>query len=135
MSDELEIIEIPPAPPELAGSGARRWREVWATGIEFRKVDALVIERYCTYIEQWFDFRDLLSREGYITVGSKGQEVPHPAVKLMNDVEAKAQQLEKQLGLSFESQLDLQSKAIGVRKEQTALGQMLDETETLPKGN
>lgn len=132
MSTDVEILESPEIPPlpatvSGAGAGAAKWAELWEIGgAAYADVDRFVIERYCVAVQQWYDAQREIDLNGYTTIGSKGQEVEAPAVKLKKDTEAVLQQLEDKLGLSPAARLKLTGQSLENEGKKSALGEMLD---------
>ena len=106
-SENLVKRETPPVPSALGVIGAVVWAEVWEAGGDayHPATDKYVIERYASLVERRSDFLEILGCEGFITEGSQGQQVAHPAAKLLADVESKMVALEDRLGLSPEARL------------------------------
>ena len=99
----------PPVPDTLGPKGAALWEHLWRVGVNAYApdTDRFVIERYCSLQERRERYLAALEHDGHVTTGSQGQLVPHPAAKLLQDVEAKLQALEDRLGLSPESRIRL----------------------------
>lgn len=106
--ENLIPYEPPPPPEHLGQFGALVWREVWALGegVYNTTSDVYVIERYATLQERR---RRLLDQIGddYLGVGSQGQDVLNPLVRVVQDIEGKLGALEAVLGLSPEARLRL----------------------------
>jgi P27 family predicted phage terminase small subunit len=104
-----------PDPPEHLGPHARAvWAEVWEAGGPnyVPKTDRYVIARYAELHERIADLRSIIEREGWVAAGSKGQDIQHPAARLLYDAEAKLTTLEDRLGLNPEARLRLGISAI-----------------------
>ena len=102
----VEHAGAPDAPESLGDFGSVLWYDVWAAGgVAYNvKTDCYVIERYCSLSERRMELLDALSG-GFVTIGSQGQEVAHPAARLLSDVEKMMVALEDRLGLSPEARL------------------------------
>ena len=105
----FEPVSVPPHPKSLKSYGKKLWCEIWYAGRNAYQVetDALIIERYCQLQERRRELLALVENEGYVTQGSQGQLVSHPAVKILDSVEGRLGPIEDRLGLSPESRLRL----------------------------
>jgi P27 family predicted phage terminase small subunit len=85
------------------------WTAIWTAGHGFynEATDLYVIERYVSLQVRRAMLMARLELDGYITEGSQGQDVAHPAARLLLDVEGKLPALEDRLGLSPEARLRL----------------------------
>jgi len=110
------LFDLPELPATLAELGfndktyaTTLWDDIWQTGHGFYResTDKYIIERYVGLQVRRAKLIALLEIEGYVTLGSQGQEVAHPAARLLNDVEGKLPALEDRLGLSPEARLRL----------------------------
>ena len=104
------VWEGPPEPPASI-TNVELWNEIWNFGGEGGAYDRVgdfqAIKRYVELNQRRDELNEILIREGYIAEGSQGQDVAHPAAKLINDCEAKLSQLEDKLGLNPTSRLSL----------------------------
>ena len=98
-----------PDPPELLGEvGTEMWNRLWSAGKDvYRLSDQNIVERYCSFVERRHEYLATIAADGWVTVGSMGQVVAHPAAKLLSDTEAKMVGLEDRLGLNPEARLRL----------------------------
>ena len=69
---------------------------------------------------------DVVELEGWLSVGSTGQQVVHPAAKLLQDIETKLVPLEDRLGLNPESRLRLGISSV---ESQSKLATFLQQKE------
>jgi P27 family predicted phage terminase small subunit len=85
------------------------WTDIWTAGHGFylEATDAYIIERYVSLQVRRAKLMAILEDEGYVTEGSQGQDVAHPAARLLLDIEGKLPALEDRLGLSPEARLRL----------------------------
>jgi P27 family predicted phage terminase small subunit len=103
------------------------WVEVWSMGNGFyRETDAHIIERYVTLQMRRAVLMAQLSNS-YTTIGSQGQEVAHPAARLLNDVEGKLPGLEDRLGLNPDARLRL---GLAVAETKSKLDAFIEEAGT-----
>ena len=102
-------VEAPDAPPSLKTHGKHLWAALWDAWRNFYQpaTDSLVLERYCNLQELRKELLDVIENEGWMTIGSTGQTVAHPAAKLLSEVEGRLSPLEDRLGLNPESRLRL----------------------------
>lgn len=119
---------IPPAPAKLGDAGKALWQALWEAGGDAYspKTDIYIIERYCRFHERRIELSDLIDEEGWISSGSKGQTILHPAARALADVESKMLALEDRLGLSPESRLRLGTAAI---EHKSKLDELMDGPE------
>jgi len=104
-----EPVPAPPAPASLKKYGQRLWCELWHAGRNAYQpqTDSAILERYCSLSERRQDLLTLLSEEGYVTTGSTGQPVSHPAAKLLDSIEGRLGPIEDRLGLNPEARFRL----------------------------
>jgi P27 family predicted phage terminase small subunit len=96
---------VTPAPPE--GMGAESvdlWNEVWLLGgpdgIYHAIADRGLVQRYVELIARRDEMQNILGAEGYVATGSGGQDVQHPAARILSDIEGRLIAVEDRLGLS-----------------------------------
>ena len=105
MSDDLEKIELPPELDRLTGIMRIRaesmWVNMWLVGEgTYTETDAFIIERYISLQLRRSRLLAVMEHEGMMSVGSQGQPIAHPAVRMVSDIEAKLPGLEDKLGLT-----------------------------------
>ena len=106
-------IPTPDAPSGLGPFGIELWTEVWKLGAGvYQLPDFQVIARYCSLSERRHSLLNLVEAEGWLTTGSTGQTVVHPAARMVNDLEGKLTTLEDRLGLNPEARLRLGITAV-----------------------
>jgi P27 family predicted phage terminase small subunit len=103
----LEVVASPgvgdlPAPASLGIAGRRVWGELWSAGggVYRPELDSIVIARYCELTDRREHLRSRVESEGYTVAGSQGQEVAHPAARMLLETEKELRQLEGLLGLN-----------------------------------
>jgi len=108
--------EVPPLPGPLTmlsledrAVAKMLWVDIWMMGHGFYRADtdAYTIERYVSMQVRRERLMSMLNDEGFVTIGSQGQQVAHPAARLLLDIEGKLPNLEDRLGLSPEARLRL----------------------------
>ena len=118
-------IAIPDPPTDLAEFGQDLWIQIWDAGNGVYQItDQYIINRYCSMSERRQKLLDQVESEGWVTAGSQGQTVVHPAARMISDLEGKLQNLEDRLGLNPESRLRLGITAV---EHQSALDAFLDK--------
>lgn len=109
--EEAKVIAIhnPDPPPTLGAIGRRVWSDIWTAGARAYEpaTDSLIIERYASLQERRRVLLDIIEEEGWLSEGSNGQTVAHPAVRLLMEVEKALTPLEDRLGLSPEARARL----------------------------
>jgi len=116
---------MPDPPPSLGNVGAGYWIEVWTAGAGvYQPTDTYVIERYCSLQERRRNLMDLVEAQGWLTTGSTGQVVVHPAARMVADIEGRLSSLEDRLGLNPEARLRLGITAV---EHQSRLDAFLSE--------
>ena len=104
---------IPDPPSSLGPIGSDLWTEVWASGHGvYQPTDSCVIERYCSLHERRHHLLELVEIEGWLTTGSTGQIVVHPAARMVGDLEGRLSNLEDRLGRNPEARLRLGITAV-----------------------
>jgi P27 family predicted phage terminase small subunit len=106
VAPKLELsTEIPPAPP-MSEVGEAVWDFVWLNA-PVRSSDKLVVERFCRLHEHRHELTKVLEQDGLMSVGSQGQPVVHPALRVIATLEPQLGRLEQVLGLSPEARTRL----------------------------
>jgi len=127
--------EVPPLPEGLKSlarnqrtEATQLWEDLWRFGGEVYKPasDSYVIERYVSLLIRRHHLIDLLNKEGSITEGSQGQDVAHPAARLLISTEAMLPALEDRLGLSPEARLRLGLAAV---ESKSKLDQFMEDSD------
>ena len=118
-------LPMPDAPSTLGTVGRSCWTNVWTLGAGvYHATDVNVIERYCSLHERRHHLLVLVEAEGWLTTGSTGQVVVHPAAKMVSDIEGRLSTLEDRLGLNPEARLRLGITAV---EHQSRLDAFLSE--------
>jgi P27 family predicted phage terminase small subunit len=115
-----------PAPPDTLGDWGRDlWEIVWDLGAGvYQPTDYWCLERWTSLQERRRDLCALIRAEGLMTVGSTGQPVAHPALKLVDAIEGRLPGLDASLGLTPESRLRLGLQAV---EQQSRLSRFLSD--------
>lgn len=104
---------MPDPPSDLGPFGVSLWTEVWSLGAGvYQPTDANVIGRYCSLSERRHTLLSLVEADGWLTTGSTGQVVVHPAARMVGDIETRLTTLEDRLGLNPEARLRLGITAV-----------------------
>ena len=118
-------VPIPDPPLDLDDFGQDLWVQVWTAGNGvYQTTDQYIINRYCSLSERRKNLLEIVESDGWVTAGSQGQTVVHPAARMVSDLEGKLQSLEDRLGLNPESRLRLGITAV---EHQSALDTFLDK--------
>jgi P27 family predicted phage terminase small subunit len=118
-------MAVPDPPLDLGTFGAGLWTEVWTAGNGvYQATDKYIINRYCSLSERRKNLLEIVESDGWVTAGSQGQTVVHPAARMVDALEGKLQSLEDRLGLNPESRLRLGITAV---EHQSALDAFLDK--------
>jgi len=111
----------PAAYMNLKDAGTEMWFEIWSSGQGvYKRTDRRLIGQFCFTHERVVELQETIISEGMVTEGSQGQLVPHPAAKLLAEMETKLLKMSESLGLTPEARIrlglnsvDLQSKLDG----------------------
>ena len=126
-ADAVNVAFQAPDPPESV-TLVSMWYEVWElggpSGIYHVVADYNLIQRYIEMIQRRIDLLAKLDSEGYVTVGSQGQDVQHPAARILADVESKLIPIEDRLGLNPQSRNTI---LIGTAQTKSALEKWMEE--------
>ena len=118
-------LPVPDPPSELGPVGVECWTNVWTLGSGvYQPTDAYVIGRYAAMVQRRHHLLVLVEAEGWLTTGSTGQVVVHPAAKMVSDLEGRLATLEDRLGLNPEARLRLGITAV---EHQSRLDAFLSE--------
>ena len=123
------VSEAPPAPEHLTEAGRAAWAQLWdlgAAGAYAPAADAFIIDRYATQVQRRQELLAVIKAEGYLTEGSQGQQVMHPAARLLREVEADMRKDEKELGLTPVARFTLQGLVLGVEQSKSKLEAFLE---------
>ena len=113
ISRATSLAPVPDPPGTLGPYGANLWRQLWESGRGvYAETDRMILERYCSLSERRRLLLSVLEDEGFLTQGSQGQTVAHPAARLVTEVESRLGPIEDRLGLSPESRMALGLTAI-----------------------
>jgi P27 family predicted phage terminase small subunit len=89
------------------------WNTVWSLGNGlYKETDYWVIERWADMQSRRYHLLSVIKSEGAMTVGSTGQPVVHPALKMVDAIEGRLPNLEAVLALTPESRARLGLQAI-----------------------
>ena len=118
-------LPVPDPPSTLGPVGASCWTDIWtlAQGV-YQPTDTYVVERYCALHERRHHLLVLVEADGWLTTGSTGQVVVHPAARMVSDIEGRLATLEDRLGLNPEARLRLGITAV---EHQSRLDAFLSE--------
>tara|TARA_R110000822_G_scaffold15559_3_gene53596 strand:- start:846 stop:1286 length:441 start_codon:yes stop_codon:yes gene_type:complete len=101
-------IDVPAPPKKFSAVETRLWNEIWSAGrTAYQTTDSHIIERYVSLLARREDLLEMIESEGWLSLGSTGQQIIHPAAKLLEQTEGKLVPLEDRLGLNPESRLRL----------------------------
>ena len=105
---EAPIVDIewstPGAPEGYSPRALKLWADVWELGgpdgIYHAVADYGLVQRYVDLTLRRDKMIAVLDAEGYTVVGSQGQDVQHPAARVLSDIEGRLIPVEDRLGLS-----------------------------------
>jgi P27 family predicted phage terminase small subunit len=96
-----------PKPPVPVSAKVRRyWQAYWSSPVSQvvdPNVDAFLLVRWITYVDEWETATKTLHAEGMTVVGSTGQTVLHPLARLRASLETELSAIEQRLGLDPKS--------------------------------
>ena len=111
-------LPVPDTPSTLGPIGASCWTNVWTLGAGvYQPTDVNVIERYCALHERRHRLLVIVEADGWLSTGSTGQCVVHPAARMVSDIEGRLATLEDRLGLKPEARLRLGITAVEHRSK------------------
>ena len=124
--DRSAVAVPPPDPPTNLGEiGQDLWWTLWQLGAGvYQMTDQWAIETFCSLWERRQQLLAVVAAEGLMTVGSTGQPVVHPAIRMVDVIEGRLPNLEASLGLTPESRLRLGITAV---EQQSRLSRFLNE--------
>lgn len=97
------VAWVTPAVPESLES-RELWDAVWELGgpsqVYHPVADYGIIQRYCELQERRAKLVKVIDERGFTEVGSQGQMVQRPEVRILSDVEGKIGPIEDRLGLN-----------------------------------
>ena len=80
-------LPVPDTPSTLGPIGASCWTNVWTLGAGvYQPTDVNVIERYCALHERRHRLLVIVEADGWLSTGSTGQVVVHPAARMVSDI-------------------------------------------------
>ena len=106
-------VAVPDPPTNLGEIGQGLWSTLWGLGAGlYMMSDQWTVGRWCSLMERRELLLALVAAEGMMTVGSTGQPVVHPAMKMVDAIEGRLPGLEAVLALTPESRARLGLAAI-----------------------
>ena len=118
-------VPTPDPPANLGEIGQGLWTILWGLGSGvYQTTDQWAIEVFCSLWERRQQLLAVVAAEGLMTVGSTGQPVVHPAIRMVDVIEGRLPNLEASLGLTPESRLRLGITAV---ESQSKLDKYLSE--------
>ena len=106
-------VAVPDPPANLGEIGQGLWATLWDLGAGlYMAADQWAVERWCSLQERRYHLLELVAAEGTMQVGSTGQPVCHPALRLVDQIEGRLPGLEAVLALTPESRARLGLAAI-----------------------
>ena len=125
ISRSAVAVLTPDPPTNLGDIGQGLWATLWNLGAGvYQTTDQWAIERWCSLQERRRELLAVVAAEGLMTVGSTGQPVVHPAIRMVDTIEGRLPNLEASLGLTPESRLRLGITAV---ESQSKLDKHLSE--------
>jgi P27 family predicted phage terminase small subunit len=123
---EVTGADVPVAPDDLSDFAQALWHELWTdeVGQFYQPTEAGIVKRYCLLTEQYYELAKIVEDEGMVASGSQGQDVQHPAMKMMSDIAGKLQSLEDRLLRTPESRIRMGLK---VAEKKSALDELRDK--------
>ena len=104
---------MPDPPSGLGPFGVALWTDVWTLGAGvYQPTDLQVISRYRSLSERRHTLLSLVEAVGWLTTGSTGQTVVHPAARMVDVIEGRLTTLEDRLWLNPEARLRLGITAV-----------------------
>ena len=111
-------VLIPDVPANLGEIGQGLWSTLWELGAGlYMMSDQWAVERWCSLQERRYQLLALVDAEGLMQVGSTGQPVVHPAMKMVDAIEGRLPGLEAVLALTPESRARLGLAAIETKNK------------------
>jgi P27 family predicted phage terminase small subunit len=97
------VAWVTPEPP-VSLESRDLWDAVWELGgpsqVYHPVADYGIIARYCELQERRARLMKVIDERGFTDIGSQGQEVQRPEVRILADVEGKIGPIEDRLGLN-----------------------------------
>ena len=113
LTRSTDLVLTPDPPESLDSKGVELWNTVWSLGNGlYKETDYWVIERWADMQSRRHHLLSVIKSEGMMTVGSTGQPVVHPALKMVDAIEGRLPNLEAVLALTPESRARLGLQAI-----------------------
>lgn len=123
----VDVSWVTPEPPASLES-RDLWDAVWGLGgpeqVYHPVADYGIIKRYCELQERRDRLVRVIDERGFTDIGSQGQEVQRPEVRVLADVEGKLGPIEDRLGLN---PVNRQGLAIGHVKAQSKFEEWLSD--------
>lgn len=123
----VNVAWVTPEPPASLETRTL-WDAVWEIGgpeqVYHPVADYGIIQRYCELQERRKRLMKVIDERGFTDIGSQGQEVQRPEVRILSDVEAKLGPIEDRLGLN---PVNRQGLALATVKAQSKFEEWLAE--------
>jgi len=113
LTRSTEVVLTPDPPDSLDEYGVELWNTVWGLGAGlYKETDFWAIERWADLQSRRQKLLSIIKSEGMMQLGSTGQVVVHPALKMVDAIEGRLPGLEAVLALTPESRARLGLQAI-----------------------
>jgi P27 family predicted phage terminase small subunit len=94
------VAKTPPVPRTLGAAGKDTWRATWTTaGSWLAEGDTAIVERLAHLADERNELLEAIEVSGRVAKGSMGQQVTHPHVDQLRQVEQMMLKHEQVLGL------------------------------------
>jgi P27 family predicted phage terminase small subunit len=124
---ELNKVDVlPEAPAYLSEAAAAHFDEIIVQGGGLYDVDSVeVIGRYVNLHEQFVQVSEEISKQGMMVMGSQGQMVANPLLRIQGDLSKQLKSLEESLIRTPEAKMRVGWQAVA--EEVDPFDQMLEE--------
>lgn len=93
---------------------------------QLENIDTAAIDMLAVNLNIIYTASNLIETDGVISTNDKGQSVPHPAIKILNDAQRKAMEIMKDYGLTALARKKL-NKGVTEQEEESPLMQFFND--------
>ena len=121
------VAKQPPAPRFLGTAGKETWRTTWTQAAPWlTQGDAAIVERLAHLADEREELLEAIAESGRTAKGSMGQQVTHPHVDQLRQVESMMLKHEQVLGLGASNRARLGVTIAKLAEKSTRAGKVVE---------
>jgi P27 family predicted phage terminase small subunit len=121
------VAKLPPVPRTLGAAGKETWRATWTQAAPWLTAgDMAIVERLSHLADERHELLEAIAVSGRTAKGSMGQQVTHPHVDQLRQVEAMMLKHEQVLGLGASNRARLGISIAKLAEKSTRAGKVVE---------